>query len=334
MHSLRSTRSYLNRPMSDISYVDEDSTALSPNYYHRNSSASSAAARNNNKGNNSMTNTVGTQYLKVEGTSYRVKSASSTGQGGPKTKNTNTGPVLMASMATQSSADAQTQSAESSFEISPNPSASVSVLQQSTDCYNQQINNPPPCVQIAPAPPLPPQQEMQPPPPQPPRASSPMQVHHQQAVTVQPPHGALQTHLLPSPIYGFGGYDPSYCQYLGQGADGFQYELVRRPSIGQPVELLVPQQPQQHVRRASGGIPYLGPNSMQGSFDSQGPPPSTTPIFIQQPLSPRHLHRSSEWHQPQDLRSGGGGGGGVQQSSGSAGPPPDEIPKLIHETSI
>ena len=316
MHSLRSTRSYLNRPMSDISYVDEDSTTLSPNYHshhHRNSASSS---RNNNKGNNNMTNTVGTQYLKVEGTSYRVKSA-------PKKTCT---PVTNTVM-TQSSADAQTQSAESSFEINQQQSAIQS------DCYNQQI---PPCVQIAPPPPAPVSAEIAPPPPQPPRASSPMQVHHQQAVTVQPPHGALQTHLLPSPIYGFGGYDPSYCQYLGQGADGYQYELVRRPSMGQPVELLVPQPQTAHVRRASGGIPYLGPNSMQGSFDSQGPPPSTTPIFIQQPLSPRHLHRSSDqWHQtplqPGPVGPGGGGGGG---SGAVNNPPPDEIPKLIHETSI
>ena len=280
-----------------------------------------------------MTNTVGTQYLKVEGTSYRVKSA-------PKKQTTTSAssstPVTNSVM-TQSSADAQTQSAESSFEIT-----SQSHQSQQLQSDYQQI---PPCVQIAP-PPVATATAVAgsaaPPPPQPPRASSPMQVHHQQAVTVQPPHGALQTHLLPSPIYGFGGYDPSYCQYLGQGADGYQYELVRRPSIGQPVELLVPQ-PQTHVRRASGGIPYLGPNSMQGSFDSQGPPPSTTPIFIQQPLSPRHLHRSSDqWHQP--LQSGGGGpvgvGGGGSGSGGAgqhgavAPPQSDEIPKLIHETSI
>ena len=320
MHSLRSTRSYLNRPMSDISYVDEDST-LSPNYHHHHRNSASST-RNNNKGNNNMTNTVGTQYLKVEGTSYRVKSA-------PK-KTTSASSAACTpvtnSVMTQSSADAQTQSAESSFEISQH---------QSQQSDYQQI---PPCVQIAP-PPVATATAVAgsaaPPPPQPPRASSPMQVHHQQAVTVQPPHGALQTHLLPSPIYGFGGYDPSYCQYLGQGADGYQYELVRRPSIGQPVELLVPQ-PQTHVRRASGGIPYLGPNSMQGSFDSQGPPPSTTPIFIQQPLSPRHLHRSSDqWHQtplqPGPVGPGGGGGGG---SGAVNNPPPDEIPKLIHETSI
>jgi len=331
VHSLRSTRSYLNRPMSDISYVDEDST-LSPNYHHHHRNSASST-RNNNKGNNNMTNTVGTQYLKVEGTSYRVKSA-------PKKQTTSASsctPVTNSVM-TQSSADAQTQSAESSFEISQSHQS-----QQQSDY--QQI---PPCVQIAPPPPVASAATVAasaaaaPPPPQPPRASSPMQVHHQQAVTVQPPHGALQTHLLPSPIYGFGGYDPSYCQYLGQGADGYQYELVRRPSIGQPVELLVPQ-PQTHVRRASGGIPYLGPNSMQGSFDSQGPPPSTTPIFIQQPLSPRHLHRSSDqWHQP--LQSGGGGpvgvGGGGSGSGGAgqhgavAPPQSDEIPKLIHETSI
>lgn len=47
VHSLRSTRSYLNRPMSDISYVDEDST-LSPNYHHHHRNSASST-RNNNK---------------------------------------------------------------------------------------------------------------------------------------------------------------------------------------------------------------------------------------------------------------------------------------------
>merc|ERR1719189_1825892 len=96
---------------------------------------------------------------------------------------------------------------------------------------------------------------------QPPRVASPLLVPAAPAatagtaVTVQHAGGALQTHLLPSPIYGF-GYDPTYCQYLGQGADGYQYELVRRPSIGPPVELLVPQAPTDVPggmhRRASG----------------------------------------------------------------------------------
>ena len=290
-----------------------------------------------------MTNTVGTQYLKVEGTSYRVKSA-------PKKQTTSASsctPVTNSVM-TQSSADAQTQSAESSFEISQSHQS-----QQQSDY--QQI---PPCVQIAPPPPVASAATVAasaaaaPPPPQPPRASSPMQVHHQQAVTVQPPHGALQTHLLPSPIYGFGGYDPSYCQYLGQGVDGYQYELVRRPSIGPPVELLVPQAPVDTLggmqRRASGhGIPYLTPNSMQGSFDSAaGPPPSSTPIFIQQqqPLSPRHLHHNPQQMAPQAPHSpihrpSSDSAWGVTTTTSNSGPPGppntnNDIPKLIHETSI
>ncbi|CAB4067371.1 ATP2B [Lepeophtheirus salmonis] len=48
--------------------------------------------------------------------------------------------------------------------------------------------------------------------------------------------GGLHTHLLTSPVFhpvvSYGGYDPTYCQFLGQAADGYQYELVRRPSIG------------------------------------------------------------------------------------------------------
>jgi hypothetical protein len=104
------------------------------------------------------------------------------------------------------------------------------------------------------------------------------------------PHGLLPTpyaptaHLIPSPLYpapGF-GYDPSYCQLLGQAADGYQYELVRRPSIGPP-ELTVPGLDPMLQRRLSGGVPTMqqpAPPAVGGGSISAGGylPPSHSPV--------------------------------------------------------
>ena len=112
----------------------------------------------------------------------------------------------------------------------------------------------------------------------------------------------------------YAGYDPSYCQLLGQAADGYQYELVRRPSFGliaaQPhaagaasaaEQLVVPpptysrrssstgvaapilsSSPQPQVMMAAPHSPLPQPppyafSSLQGSFDSQ----VGAPVFIQ-----------------------------------------------------
>ena len=442
---MRSTRSYLARPMSDISYVDEDTlspTAISGGNHHhgghrRTSGANNNAANANKTASAGMmhhrgvgglhhsslvtdssnsafipvptTNNTGSgpganqaQYLKVEGTSYRVhrnnnsaanhaanNSAAGAAQGGGgHFKNRD-------SLQSRYSTDAQTQSAESSFvaaaatntptlHYQPNSEDLPDSISQETSlpvplpagnpAAHQALavaGHPPPCVQIVSSSPSP-----QPPP----RVASPLLIQPVSAspvpagtaVTVQHAGGALQTHLLPSPIYGF-GYDPSYCQYLGQGVDGFQYELVRRPSIGPPpppVELLLPAAaspvphaapPPPHIsgRRPSGGIPYLAPNSMQGSFDSMGPPANIaapTPIFIQpqqQPLSPRHLHHGSAPQAPppsshSPAPSSAASATPLHRSSVAANPndwgptgnansaasAANDIPKLIHETSI
>ena len=385
VHSMRSTRSYMARPMSDISYVDEDT--LSP------TSGGGPAAERRQRQNNSckgMKYSSGTsvvashdgqhpagsavvststhtnnsnnqhQYLKVEGTSYRVHRGGS-GGGGSGDKN-NKRELLHSRQHSAQSADAQTQSAESSFAVDDAPGPPLPCVQIVSSSPSPQ----PVSVQATP----PPQQQVV----MPPRVASPgpsLLIANPcpspgaqmaagpaagpapgTAVTVQHAGGALQTHILPSPIYGF-GYDPSYCQYLGQGVDGYQYELVRRPSIGPPVELLVPQAPGVDTlggmqRRASGhGIPYLTPNSMQGSFDSAaGPPPSSTPIFIQQqqPLSPRHLHHNPQQMAPQAPHSpihrpSSDSAWGVTTTTSNSGPPGppntnNDIPKLIHETSI
>ena len=143
MHSMRSTRSYLSRPMSDISYVDEDTLSPSAATHNRRSfggggsSGHQPATSNNNKQqqsgmmrhslvvtdtsaftpvtNNSTNISHGQQYLKVEGSSYRVhhRQQPTRGAGGrgveapPPSAPTAAAPIRV-------SADAQTQSAESS----------------------------------------------------------------------------------------------------------------------------------------------------------------------------------------------------------------------------
>ena len=144
---------------------------------------------------------------------------------------------------------------------------------------------------------------------------------------------------VPAVLQAAYGYDPSYCQYLGQAADGYQYELVRRPSLGNPLaaaasaaaasaasELAVP--PNHVLRRPSTGSPYpppphspygggLAATSLHGSFDSCAaeagtrPIPSPSAVAVGAPLlvpsshSPSyHHHHSSQhflYHAPQPV---------------------------------
>ena len=136
--------------------------------------------------------------------------------------------------------DAQTQSAESSFAVAEAEAAALAeaanfdvrgypnmISQPSYEIsHSEQPVSRPVCVQVG----VPSRSDspslLGPPSPQPPGLVAPL---------------APTTHLIPSPLYpapGF-GYDPSYCQLLGQAADGYQYELVRRPSVGAP-ELTIP----------------------------------------------------------------------------------------------
>jgi hypothetical protein len=67
--------------------------------------------------------------------------------------------------------------------------------------------------------------------------------------------------LLPSPMYAAAShdYDPNYVQYLGQAADGYQYELVRRPSMGAtPAPILT--RAQMTVQASSGQQDFFMPN--------------------------------------------------------------------------
>ena len=118
-------------------------------------------------------------------------------------------------------------------------------------------------------------------------------------VPLVPPTAFVSVPAPPSPVpavlQAAYGYDPSYCQYLGQAADGYQYELVRRPSLGNQLaaanaaasELAVPSD---HVlRRPSTGSPYpppphspygggLAATSLHGSFDSCSAEAGTRPM--------------------------------------------------------
>ena len=378
IHSLRSTRSYLlNRPVSDISYIDEESATKTgqTTLINRNNNqggtltvpparGQSAGGGGGGSGNNSgrvkshgggmcgggiapITNTLNMNNNNVGGgsitvpvptntsatnckatteTAYRVQTK---GLDGRRGKNKSKG-----------CSDAQTQSSESSFTVA------AAAEQQSAENVFDQQQQPQPvstsgiCVQVeslvsqVTSTQTPPQTSILPPSTSP----LPMAAAAAAASGLMPPAAAVgAATLLPSPIYpapGF-GYDPSYCQFLGQAADGYQYELVRRPSIGaavaaavvpppppqQPLQtsvsaaagtaadcLLVPATPFNQQRRLSGSqspVPHAqfnpvagihptrssSPNphlvslaaSMPGSFDScAGPPPPTTPIFIQQ----------------------------------------------------
>ena len=116
------------------------------------------------------------------------------------------------------------------------------------------------------------------------------------------------------------GYDPSYCQPLGQAADGFQYELVRRPSN---VGIMPPPPAADLLRRASTGNPAAQASiSQQASFDSAAAPTMTaaatssqgyllaapslappgggppSPLYIQSSSSPAHHFAPSPHHIP------------------------------------
>jgi hypothetical protein len=386
--------------MSDISYVDEDTlspTAAAGHFSRINRSnhgggngtgLNNLAPRGSTQGmqtscarqatlvtdhnNTSSTNTSnntggGTQYLKVEGSAYRVHRTTTNNQStSTSLSNQRIKESTSRQQQQQASSDAQTQSAESSFDMSaaghtgmhssgmsagaPGPNVHVQV--QQTSGTSSPINFP--------------QQQQQQQQLQQQQQQQPQHQQQQQQQQVLLPTGHLQAalpQLLPSPIYGF-GYDPTYCQYLGQAADGYQYELVRRPSIGLPTELLVPSNAANLMRRPSGGVSpvpppmatqhhYLAPNSLQGSFDSAGGPPNTQ-IFIQQPLSPRHLHHHHQPppnpHQPPPTYYSTGSIPPTQRVPGPCIPTQPDwgpstnnadqqrqsecIPKLIHETSI
>ena len=333
IHSYRSNRG-LARPISDISFIDEET--LSPS-----SAASRAiAARQSSNGGTGLAPTRGSTHGM---NNYARKSVGSISAGGgalsvtvpsstniPSTNNsafreggnrntstyrgsnaTNTNNSTIQATSTNAAvgssmvhhqritepksskycSDAQTQSAESSFAVAE---AEAAALAEAANFdgggYSSTNNNP--------SYPVPPNTEIIPPRDQaasrpvcvqvgvPSRGASPSLL----GPPSPQPHGLLApyapaTHLIPSPLYpapGF-GYDPSYCQLLGQAADGYQYELVRRPSVGPP-ELSIPGLDPMLQRRLSGGVPAMQqtapPAAVGGGSISAGtyPPQSHSPV--------------------------------------------------------
>jgi hypothetical protein len=380
IHSLRSTRSILTRPMSDISYIDEETVSGSSANRGPSFNGGSLLAAPPRHGMNSSlraksgndSSAVTNNYLKVEGQAYRVcRSAASVGR--------HDGIIgHAAGLSARRTSDAQTQSAESSFTLAIEETdqpvvvnnttaheqppqqqtidAASSFNQQTGSTRNDEFSYPTAYVHVVGV-------------PSSSRGPSPVMlapapVHYSVA------GGMGATHLLPSPLYSAVnyGYDPTYCQYLGQAADGYQYELVRRPSMGAPpspipppTQPMVQPNPGQHdllmptqynmrggsslLVPAPSPVPHYhhhGLTSMQGSFDSVGGPPAT-PIFMQ-PASPRpsfhhHPPHSSQQQQqpfqaysstPHRLSSSNNPGPGNEWGQSSAA----DIPKLIHETSI
>ena len=155
------------------------------------------------------------------------------------------------------------------------------------------------------------------------------------------------------------GYYHTYLNPLVDTGTGLQYDIiVRRPSIG-PVTDLATADPAQ-LRRPSMGAVYpphllhhhIQPHSLPGSFDSSLPPP-INPSFTApgQPLSPRHLHSSNSnilSTSPIAPHATSSHDSILATSSLDQSKPipipsvpanianntPDNIPKLIHETSI
>ena len=340
MHSLRSTRSHLARPTSDISYIDDEdrgrkgSGQATNGHYIR---ASTHGMSQNYAKPLVVEASCTSNYLKVDGGAYRVQRSISSGSG-----------TLAQAGSSQTrqraSSDAATQSVESCFTqtdescLAPNP------------VFGVNVHMPP----IAPPSPVP-----------------PVLIDggeggrgsifgYTRATSPTPP--TQFGHIVQSPYYQPPYYEPAYYHtYLNPMVatglpEGYQYEVVvRRPSVG-PSELTVPVPNSDPNRRPSMGhfpmpqmFPHpsqhsLPPHSLPGSFDSNQAPPITQMYnHAAQPLSPRHFHGPLP---PQSLHHQSISPAHIQdpkpdprinhppQESKPIQIPTSEIPKLIHETSI
>ena len=350
LHSVRSTRSFLSRPTSDISYLeDEEKGKMASKLVNNVAGSNGHYIRANNvqsPGNNQSHNNVKVQgvadtnyasnYLKVEGGAYRVTRSSSGGSTNNSAQSCQT--VDTGHGRGRASIDVGTQSCASSC------------TQTDESCLAPLTT---PLVLHPPAqPPVYLDQEMA-------RSQSAMASPYTRATSPTPPYAYGTAVPPPTTCYhpptANPAYDPNtayYHTYLNPLVDagtGLQYDIiVRRPSVGPVLDMGDP-----GMRRPSVGAPspvvipphlihhHLSHSSHQGSFDSSGLPPPG------QPLSPRHLHSSSSnilstspiapHHQADNLLSSS-----HDQLSSKPSPipsvPPNtttsDIPKLIHETSI
>ena len=362
LHSVRSTRSFLSRPTSDISFVENDEEKWKGRGVIGNNVGTGANGhftghRGNGgtgQGNAAMTHATkgvagdnsvnATNYLKVEGGAYRVQRSSSSGSGNISAQSQTMGDpggggggntkvkVMSADASTQSCATSCTQTDESCLA---------------------------PLVMHAPASPLPPHIS-----PLPYMPGEPVTHDHlSRAGSALGPYTRGTSPTPPQYAYGHptpvtscyhAAYDPGtayYHTYLNPMVEagapgGLQYDIVvRRPSVGPVPDLqLPPSDPAGLHRRPSAGPflmhPHLGPGqSLPGSFDSSLPPP----LAPGQPLSPRHLSTSPIAPPAPlnpDLTSLGQPNQTLPCDQTKPIPLPvpatttTDIPKLIHETSI
>lgn len=336
MHSLRSTRSYLTRPASDISYIDDEDRGRKGSGQATNGHfiRASAHGMSHNYAKPMVVEAPSSNYLKVDGGAYRVQRSLSSGSG------TLAQPGVSRQRA---SSDAATQSVESSFTqtdescLSPNPIFGINV---------------PPMAPPSPVPPVLIENS---------EGGRGSIYGYTRATSPTPP--TQYGHIIPSPYYHPPFYEPAYYHtYLNPMVttglpDGYQYEVVvRRPSMG-PTELTVPvPNPGDPHRRPSVGhytlppmFPHHPPHSLPGSFDSnQGPP--VTPMYnpAAQPPTPRHFHGTHPTHSmnstpvpptatPSETYSNNPPDSKPSPPVSQSKPiqiPSSEIPKLIHETSI
>ena len=292
----------------EIGYIDEDGGGLATSY-------NGLGLGGGGGGKSGRAATATNQYLKVEGQTYRVQRVVQQPSDAASSL-----PVPKQDRIRRCS-DAQTQSNESSFEaLTSRPLVShrhllttaSSALSAAPAPATTMTNNCDAAVDPLPPPSQPPRVQVGPvghvlPHPHPQSQAIPHSVSSSRNPSpVPPPYPPQPTAFVsvpapPSPVatvlQAAYGYDPSYCQYLGQAADGYQYELVRRPSLGNPLtataaasELTVPSS--DHVlRRPSTGSPYpppphsphyggglLAASSLHGSFDSCAAEAGTRPV--------------------------------------------------------
>ena len=371
LHSVRSTRSFLSRPTSDVSYVENDEEkwkgkGVIGNNVGSGANGHFASLRGNGstgQGNAVMThasrgvagdNSVNaTNYLKVEGGAYRVQRSSSSGSGNMSAQS-----QTMSDPGGQGHTKVKVMSADASTQ-----SCATSCTQTDESCLA-------PLVMHAPASPLPPHIS-----PLPYIAGEPGMDHMSRAGSALGPYTRGTSPTPPQYAYGHptpvtscyhAAYDPGtayYHTYLNPMVEagapgGLQYDIVvRRPSVGPVPDLSLPPGDLASLhRRPSGGAflpghpsshlmhPHLAPQSLPGSFDSSLPPP----LGPGQPLSPRHLgnaHTStSPIAPPAPLNPEPAPLGQPNQTlpCDQTKPIPlpvpatttTDIPKLIHETSI
>lgn len=328
LHSVRSTRSFLSRPTSDISYIeDEDkwkigkgnnvgfcqragsaqSGPISNGHFHHGHHAQSGHSNISGKNVHSIKNIVdrdatnnqpiSCNYLRVEGGAYRVQRSSSSGSTNmsAQSQTTDSG-VSVVIGGSKTSTDAATQSCASSCTQTDESFLAPLVLHQ-------------------PATPLPHPPLFMEPGGELTRSNSVLGAGlYTRGTSPTPPY----TYGQPIPTSCYHAYDPGtayYHTYLNPMVDtaGYQYDIVvRRPSVG-PVsgseQLTLPNE-NLGLRRPSVGAPqvypshiihhHLKPQSMTGSCDSTLPssitPSPASPIpssGLGQPLSPRHLQNTN-----------------------------------------